>query len=166
MDSKQELKSGSIFLSICATINVFSFIPGLIMAFLHLAFSIVFLSLDGLGADQQNNFLITSPLFFFIGYLIAAIISTTASVLIIKYTKLTHSIAGFLLIFPTCLLGMLAVIDILHIILWYNAEFGDGLPYVADMYVAAIVTLCLVFIQFWYHIFLTQLLRMKGAGWY
>ena len=166
MDSKQELKTGSILLNICATINVFSFIPGLIMAFLHLAFSIVFLSQDGLGSDKQYNYLITSPLFFFIGYLLAALISTTASVLILKHSKWTHSLAGFLFIFPTCLLGMIAVIDILHIILWYGAEFGDGLAYVSDMYVASIVTLCLVFIQFWYHIFLTQLLRMKGAGWY
>ena len=162
MESKQELKTGNLFLSICATINVFSFIPGLIMAFLHLAFSIVFLS----ESDQQHNYLITAPLFYFLGYLTAAITSTTASVLIIKYSKWTHSIAGFLLIFPTCLLGMISVIDIVLIILWYNAEFGSELPYVADMYVAAIVSLCLVFIQFWYHIFLTQLLRMKGAGWY
>ena len=86
-----ELKTGSILLNICATINVFSFIPGLIMAFLHLAFSIVFLSQDGLGSDKQYNYLITSPLFFFIGYLLAALISTTASVLILKHSKWTHS---------------------------------------------------------------------------
>ncbi|KAI6657357.1 hypothetical protein LOD99_105 [Oopsacas minuta] len=139
------------------------------MGFLHLAFSIVFLAQSGLGstlAFQQTNYIITAPMFFLVGYLLAAIISIIASVLILKHDRMTHCIAGSLFLFPTCLLGMIIVIDILVIIFWNSNDFGETLPYVFGMYVAAIVAIFLAFIQFWYHVFLTQLLRMKGARWY
>ena len=166
MPSKVEFKDNSFFLKICATINVFSFIPGLIMGFLHLAFSIVFLSRDGLGTNGQFNYIRFAPMWFFIGYLLAAILSIIASLLILKHNKWTHSVAAFLLLFPTCLLGMIVVVDILVIIFWHLNDFGAGLPYVPEMHVGAIVAISIAFIQFWYHVFLAQLLRMKGAGWY
>ena len=136
------------------------------MGFLHLAFSVVFLSRDGLGSDDQFNYIRFAPMWFFVGYLVAAVLSTTASLLILKHNKWTHSVAAFLLLFPTCLLGMIVVVDILVIIFWHLNDFGAGLPYVPEMHVAAIVAISVAFIQFWYHVFLAQLLRMKGAGWY
>ena len=136
------------------------------MGFLHLAFSIVLLSGYGLGSDYQINYIRMAPMWFFIGYLVAAIVSTIASLLILKHDKRTHSIAGFLLLFPTCILGIIVIVDIVVVLFWRLNDFGQGLPNVPAMYVAAIVAICVAFIQFWYHVFLAQLLRMKGAGWY
>ena len=166
------MKDSSLFLKISAVINAFSFVPGLIMAFLHLTFSVVFLSRVGLlsapgtiNSMNQQNFILAAPLGFFGGYLLAAIISISASVLILKHSKWTHAIAAFLLLFPTCLLGIVIIIDILVIIFWHMSKLPD-ITDVFSMYVGFLLSIIIAFIQFCYHVYLAQLLRMKGAGWY